>query len=62
MLVLSRNLNERIFVSIPASNAPIQVTLMVCSLSQKGSVRIGIDAPESVRIYRDDIQKTEPSK
>lgn len=62
MLVLSRNSNERIYLKVPPSEMPVQVTVLVCNVSNSGTVRLGIDAPENVRIYRDDIQKLEPQK
>lgn len=62
MLVLSRNTNERIYLKVPANPEPMQITLVVCNVSNKGTIRLGIDAPEEVRIYRDDINNLEPAK
>ena len=62
MLVLSRNTNERIYLKVPPGDNPVQVTLVVCNVSNTGTVRLGIEAPEAVRIYRDDIQNMERQK
>ncbi len=60
MLVLSRQSNERIYLDIPNGSKPLSVTILVCSINRFGEVKLGIDAPESVRIRRDDIQRLEP--
>lgn len=60
MLILSRQSNERIYLNIPSASQPVSITVLVCSINRFGEVKLGIDAPESVRIHRDDIQKLEP--
>jgi len=60
MLVLSRNLNERIYLKIPASTESRLITVVLCSVNNTGSVRLGFEAPKEVKIFRDDIQDLEP--
>ena len=50
MLVLSRKIGERIFIEPGIEIAVVDV--------QGGKVRIGIVAPESVRIRRDELSAT----
>ncbi len=57
MLVLTRKLNEKIVING-------NITLTVLDIS-KGKIRLGIDAPREVAIYRqeilpDDKPRTEP--
>ena len=53
MLVLSRRLNEKIVVP------DLNITVQVLSI-KNGTVRIGIDAPLHVGIFRDEVlQKLE---
>lgn len=49
MLILSRKVNERLII-----NGDIEVVILDTS---KNSVRIGVEAPEYVRIYREEIYK-----
>lgn len=49
MLILSRKVNERLII-----NGDIEVVILDAS---KNSVRIGVEAPEYVRIYREEIYK-----
>lgn len=49
MLVLSRGVEEKFFIEVAG------VTITVQILRVKGqSVRVGIDAPREISIYRDD--------
>jgi len=52
MLVLSRKLGEEIMIG-----GQIKVTVLKV---QGGRVRIGIDAPESVRVLRKELRRREP--
>lgn len=56
MLVLKRKLGERIVI-----NDDIYITVVE---AQKGQVRLGFEAPRSVRIFREEINKTprEPTR
>ena len=47
MLVLSRKINERIFIG---DNIVITITSI-----DRGKVRIGVEAPKDVTIYREEI-------
>ncbi len=49
MLILSRKVNERLII-----NGDIEVVILDAS---KNSVRIGVDAPDYVRIYREEVYK-----
>jgi carbon storage regulator CsrA len=52
MLVLSRKLGGRINVYVPGSPHPIE--LVICSI-ESDRVRVGIEAPRDVQIYRSEI-------
>ena len=52
MLVLSRLLNEKIVITTP-DGTRIVLTLVECRV---GKARIGIDAPETYRVNRGEIQ------
>lgn len=49
MLVLSRKLGEKIFIG---SNAEIVVTVVDID---RGKIRLGIDAPKEIPIYRTEL-------
>ncbi len=49
MLILSRKVNERLII-----NGDIEVVILDAS---RNSVRIGVDAPDYVRIYREEVYK-----
>jgi len=53
MLVLSRRLNEKLL--IPCIRTAIQVLSI-----QGNQVRLGIDAPNEVAVFREEIYKAEP--
>lgn len=52
MLVLSRKIGEKIVIT-QTDGKPI--TVMVVSI-ERGKVRLGVDAPREVTIYRSEIQ------
>jgi carbon storage regulator len=49
MLVLSRRLNERIFIG---KNNEIKITVVK---QREGRVRLGIEAPKDIPIFREEI-------
>jgi carbon storage regulator len=55
MLVLSRRLNEKLL--IPCIRTAIQVLSI-----QGGQVRLGVEAPTEVAVFREEIYKTEPNE
>ena len=56
MLVLQRNVGQKIFLDLPSGEV---VSIVAAKIDGPG-VTIGIDAPLSVRIRRDDIKKLHP--
>lgn len=51
MLVLSRKVGEKVIVFLPDGE-----TLVVCvTETDRGHVRLGFDAPKSLRIYREEL-------
>jgi carbon storage regulator len=55
VLVLSRRLNEKLL--IPSIRTAIQVLSI-----QGGQVRLGVEAPKEVAVFREEIYKTESEK
>ena len=55
MLVLSRRLNEKLL--IPGIRTAIQVLSI-----QGGQVRLGIDAPPEIAVFREEIYKCDPEE
>ena len=52
MLVLSRKPGERIFVGN-------DITITVTQIDRSGRVRIGIDAPKSVLVIREELKRND---
>ena len=52
MLVLSRWVGEKIILN-PGS--PDQITITVTEIDRRGKCRLGIEAPQSYRIFREEI-------
>lgn len=52
MLVITRRMHEKIMITIPGRTEPIVVTL--CG-QRENKVRIGIDAPPDIRVWREEI-------
>lgn len=60
MLVLSRKRNEKIVLQVPASEGrdAFEVTICMVELISRrcgGVVRIGIEAPEDVKVWRKEL-------
>ncbi len=55
MLVLSRKPGERIFVGN-------DITITVTKIDRAGCVRIGIDAPRSVLVIREELKRNDDRK
>lgn len=53
MLILTRHPNQSITLHHEALSKPVVVRILRCSQNE---VRIGVDAPMDVDIFRDDIQ------
>ena len=56
MLVLSRKLNESIIVDVPPSNQTTRIVIMACKL-EPHQVRLGIEAPRSTTVAREELLK-----
>lgn len=56
MLVLSRKLYERIYFNVAIGDRVVKMSICPVQFLQ-GKVRIGIEAPPEVVIFRDDIKK-----
>jgi len=54
MLVLSRKVNERIIIDV----GDVEIIVCVCKMT-RNRARIGIEAPLSVRIQREEIHNKE---
>jgi carbon storage regulator CsrA len=54
MLVLSRRLNEKIV--LPSLNLTIQIVAL-----KPGVVRLGIEAPAAVKVFREELLQRDPS-
>lgn len=57
MLVLSRKLGEKITVVCP-DGTPLEVTVVDID---RGKIRLGFDAPNSYRIYRNELLPLVPA-
>lgn len=56
MLVLSRRVDEGVTITVPPSPEPQTITIKVIEIRGDKS-RIGFDAPRTVIIHRDEIQR-----
>ncbi len=52
MLVLSRLVGERIFITAPDGT---RLTIALCDL-ERGKAKIGVDAPDDWTIHREEVQ------
>ena len=52
MLVLSRNVHQKIIITTMTGE---QITVGVAAINEDGSVRIGVAAPRTTRIDREEI-------
>jgi carbon storage regulator CsrA len=59
-LALTRKVGESVVMDVPPSSVPQKITIFVASFGQwngvVNKVRIGIDAPKSVKILREELQ------
>lgn len=52
MLVLARNINERIIIKAGET----EIKVLICKIDKgHGVVKVGIDAPDDVQIYREEV-------
>lgn len=58
MLILTRRRGEAVDLLVRATGEPI-ATVTVLGLMGDGQVRLGFDAPDTVRILRDNAKHTE---
>ena len=56
MLVLTRQEGEKIIITVPGFD-PIEVTYLRINGNNKRQARIGVTAPKSVTIHREEIQQ-----
>lgn len=59
MLVLSRKVNEKIFVTVPGQETPIVVQII--RVSGAGKVSIGIEADRNIEIAREELLSNDPT-
>lgn len=57
MLTLQRTEGESIVMEIPPSTTPTRISVMLVRVKSSQSARIGIVAPDAVRIDREEIRK-----
>ena len=53
-LVLSRNLDEKLYIDHPDG----RIAIRVCQVSSGGRIRLAIDAPKTVRVMRAELVDT----
>jgi carbon storage regulator CsrA len=58
VLNLSRKTDEAIIVTI----AGVTMRILVTDIDKRGSVKLGFDAPPEVRIFREELMSSEPTK
>ena len=56
MLVLSRHRNEKVFITVPKSDQPILIEVLIVEV-HGDKVRVGFDAPLAVKIHREEVQQ-----
>jgi len=57
VLVLSRKVDERIIITIPPSDETQVVTVMMVGTETSGAARLGIDAPKSIYVDREEVHE-----
>lgn len=63
MLILSRRLGKKTFLTVPPSKEPTQIVVtIVRDAGPMCSTKIGFEAPREVEIHRDDAIHKEPKK
>ena len=55
MLVLTREFNKSIIVTVPASNVARTIEIMVVEI-RGNKVRIGVEADRDIIVHRDEVQ------
>ena len=58
MLVLARRLFQEVSITVPPSNEPTEIRVVLLEL-RKETIRLGFDAPREIRIVRDDAKNKE---
>lgn len=58
MLVLRRKKEQRIFITVPPSDKPAEITVLVCHVDNTAA-RLGFETSREVAIVRDDAIKRE---
>jgi len=61
MLVLTRKVNEQIYLDVPPSTESIRIMIQPAAI-RGDKIRIGIEAPPEVDISRDDMIKGRPAE
>ena len=59
MLVFSRNVDERVILTMPDGR---RIAVMLIEIKGTNRARLGFDAPQDVRIHREEIQQLEDAK
>jgi len=63
MLVLSRKLNQRVEIFVPASDVPQVISVQLCEVRNTSSARIGFDAKSrDVVFVRSELLKQDAGK
>ena len=60
MLVLTRKKEQSVMIKVPKTDKEVVITIDIKQVKD-GKTKLGFDAPDSVRILRDDIKKERPS-
>lgn len=60
MLIIGRFIDQKVFIEVPPSTEPTRIEVIVTEV-RGDRVRLGIEAPRSTRILRDDARKTQPA-
>lgn len=61
MLVVTRKVNEQVYLDVPPSTEPIRIMIQPADI-RGDKIRLGIDAPREVQISRDDMKKGRPAE
>jgi carbon storage regulator CsrA len=56
MLVLTREIDQRVYIDTPAG----RIEIVVLDVRTKYSARLGFEAPPEFQIYRDDAKERSP--
>ena len=58
MLILERNVNEQIVINVDGKI----IRVMLCQVRNDRQVRIGVDAPDDVVVYRAELKNFKPRR